>query len=119
MMDYWDEAKRMLDVLSAKERLREKSIEEKRFFALLKEEDDLLKIDDVAKILRTTAAGIRTKLCRNPESVPQPFRLPKSKTLFWQRKDVDEFIKMAKEQKRKPVFDLDEILKNKRKRKTG
>jgi hypothetical protein len=54
--------------------------------------DDLLSIDDLARILHKSPASIRSDICRNLESLPPVCRLPGTKRLLWRRSDVSEWI---------------------------
>ena len=52
---------------------------------------DLLDIDDLAKIFRTTDKGIYVRRSRSPETLPPSFKL--GGRIIWRRSTVETWIK--------------------------
>lgn len=117
---FWSEAKKEAQIKIGKELLREKTQYENNMFFMLqidKKDLVLLKTEDIAEIFQMSISAIRTRLVRNPDSLPRPFSFPRSRQLYWRGQDVLAFIEKHAQQQQKPIFDIEDILKHKRKKK--
>lgn len=52
----------------------------------------LLTIDDLAKILRRSPSTIRCDVTRRPETLPPPVRVPGGRRVLWREEDVQAWI---------------------------
>jgi predicted DNA-binding transcriptional regulator AlpA len=55
---------------------------------------ELLNVQDLAKLLRTSPNAVRVMSCRG--QLPEPLRLPGSKRLLWSASDVAQWLNEAK-----------------------
>jgi len=53
---------------------------------------EVLDVRELGLIIKKTAGTILTDLCRNPERIPKPFKLPGSRRPIWLRSAVDQFL---------------------------
>ena len=55
----------------------------------------LLKSQDICTVFGITPAALKTRLSRNPGSLPAPFHLPGGSGLYWHPEHVQNFIRKA------------------------
>ena len=63
----------------------------------LEDDDDLITLEEYAKIVAKSPHSVRNDLSRNPKSVPVPFKLPNSRRFMFRRGAVRKFIRDAEQ----------------------
>lgn len=63
----------------------------------LEDDDDLITLEEYAKIVAKSPHSVRNDLSRNPKSVPVPFKLPYSRRYMFRRGAVRKFIRDAEQ----------------------
>lgn len=59
---------------------------------------ELLTLPLLAKLLQRAEGTIRNDLCRKPDAVPVPFKLPGTRHLLWKLEDVEAWLTRHAEQ---------------------
>ena len=52
----------------------------------------LLTVDDLAKLLRRSVSTVRSDVTRRPETLPPPVRVPGGRRVLWRAEDVQAWI---------------------------
>jgi len=52
----------------------------------------LLTVDDLAKLLRRSVSTVRSDVTRRPETLPPPVRVPGGRRVLWREEDVQTWI---------------------------
>ena len=63
----------------------------------IEEDDDLITIEQYAKMVAKSPHSVRNDISRNPDSVPVPFKLPNSRRFMFRKGSVKKFIRDAEQ----------------------